>query len=186
MSGVGRLMALTLAQGAQMVADPGFQARIRDAMVRAAIAVSTEPIGLFTPTVWQKRRQCAVQIIGNPDSKLPSFLAAVASDPNNSLTWFAPVEIASSTGANPVVVTTTAAHGYVNGDVVEIIGHLVNTQANGVWSVTNLTSTTFSIPTDGNGTGTATGMAMKEIIDSDLAFTVNSVFSAVAGILTTD
>lgn len=179
-------MALTLAQGAQMVADPGFQSRIRDAMVRAALAVSTEVQGSMSSNVWQKRRQCAIQIINGPDSKLASFLAAVASDPNNSLSWFAPMEIASSTGADPIVITTTTAHGYVNGDVVEIIGHLVNTQANGVWSVTNLTSTTFSIPTDGNGTGAATGMAMKQIIDSDLVFTVNSVFSAVAGIQTTD
>lgn len=179
-------MALSLAQGAQMVADPGYQARIRAAMVRAAIAVSTEPIGSFSGNVWQKRRQCANQIINNPDSKLPSFLAAVSADPNTSLSWFAPVEIASSTGANPIVITTTASHGYVNGDVVEIIGHQTNTQANGVWSVTNLTATTFSIPTDGNGTGGATGMAMKQITDSDLVFTVNSVFSAAAGILTTD
>jgi hypothetical protein len=179
-------MALTLAQGAQLVADPGFQARVRDAMVRAAIAVSTEAQGSMTPTVWTKRRQLATRVITSPDANLASFLAAVAADPNNSLTWFAPVEITSSSGGNPIVVTTTAAHGYVNGDVVEIIGHLVNTQANGVWSVTNLTATTFSIPQDGNGTGAATGMAMKQVIDSDLVFTVNSVFSAVAGILPAD
>jgi hypothetical protein len=178
-------MALTLAQGAQMVADPGYQARIRAAMMRAAVAVATEPQGAMSGNVWQKRRQLSGRITNGPDAYLGDFLAAVSCDPGAALTWFAPVAITSSLNVNPIVITTAASHGYVNGDVVEILEHATNTRANGVWTVTNLTATTFSIPQSGNGNGTL-GMALKQVIDSDLVFTVNSVFSAIAVILTTD
>jgi hypothetical protein len=175
-------MALTLAQGAQMVADPLYASRIRSAMVRAAISVSSEVQGALSSNAWVKRRQLATRILNGPDSMLASFVAAVAADQASSLAWFAPVAIASSSSANPLVITTSASHGYVNGDVVEVFEHLVNTRANGVWSVTNLTATTFSVPMAGNGTGTASGFVMKVETDANIAFTVNSVFSAVAGL----
>lgn len=176
-------MALTLAQGAQLVASVGYLNRIRSAMIRAALAVSSETQGALTPNAWLKRRQLATKILVNPDAYVASFHSAVASDPNNSLTWFAPVNISASTSANPIVVTTAVAHNLATGDVVEIQGHLVNTNANGVWLATNITSTTFSVPVSGNGTGLASGTSMEMIIDSDLVFTVNSVFSGVAGLL---
>lgn len=179
-------MALTLGQGAQMVADSNYQARVRAAMVRAAIAVSTEAQGALSANAWMARRKLATRILNSPDSMVGAFLASVAADPNNSLTWFAPVSISSSTNANPIAVTTAAAHGLSTGDVVAIAGHAVNTNANGVWVVTVTNTTVFTIPTAGNGTGTATGTVMKMIIDSDLVFTVNSVFSAQAGVLPGD
>lgn len=176
-------MALTLGQGAQLVASTGFNARIRGAMFRAAIAVSTEVQGGLSQVAWVKRRQLATQILATPDARLASFVSAVAADPGTSLTWFAPVAIASSTNANPIVVTTAAVHGLTTGDVVEIAGHLTNTNAVGTWVVTVLTTTTFSIPQAANGVGGATGTVQRQETDANLVFTVNSVFSAEAGLL---
>jgi hypothetical protein len=176
-------MALTLGQGAQLVSDSSFVNRINMAMLRAAIAVSTEAQGTFTTNAWVKRRQLSYRIMTSPTGVLTSFVDAVASDPNSSLTWFAPIGIASSTNANPSVITTSAVHGYTSGDNVEILNHAVNTNANGTWVVTVLTTTTFSIPQPGNGVGGATGTVQKMETDADLAFTVNSVFSAVAGLM---
>jgi hypothetical protein len=175
-------MALTLGQGAQLLESPSFISRIRGAMVRAAIAVSTEVQGAMTSNAWAKRRQLAIRILNNPDAVVGSFAAAVAADAAFSLTWYPPLLITSSTGVNPSVVTTPV-HGYTNGDVVYISGHVANTNANGTWTITVLSTTTFSIPTPGNAVGTATGTVSKQETDVTLAFTVNTLFSAVAGLL---
>lgn len=71
------------------------------------------------------------------------------------------VAITSSTDATPIVVTSTTAHGLYNGQTgVYITGHLVNTNANGMWTITKLTDTTFSLNSSiatGAGAGGATG-----------------------------
>jgi hypothetical protein len=183
-------MALTLGQGAQLVASTSFNNRIRCAMIKAAMTVSTESKGSLSPNAWVKRRQLANRILVSPDAYLGSFVAAVAADPGVSLSWFTPVLITSSTSANPSVITTPV-HGYTSGDVVEITGHLININANGTWVVTVLSTTTFSIPWPGNGTGGATGTAQKMESDVNLNFTVNSTvatnaFSAIAGLAVDD
>jgi hypothetical protein len=78
------------------------------------------------------------------------------------------IDISSSTNATPIVVTTSAAHDLVAGDYVTITGHTVNTNANGVWQVGTVgSSTTFEIlqiggaNTTGNGVGAASGNANK-------------------------
>lgn len=45
----------------------------------------------------------------------------------------AAVNIASSTNASPIVVTTSAPHGLLEGDRVLVVGHATNTAANGTW-----------------------------------------------------
>ena len=82
-----------------------------------------------------------------------------------SATWTgtsrpAAVNISSSTNATPIVITTSAVHGLVAGDYVSITGHNTNTNANGVWKVGTVGSTTtFQIlqmdgtNTTGNGVG---------------------------------
>lgn len=72
--------------------------------------------------------------------------------------------ISSSTNATPIVITTTASHGYSNGDIVAVGGHAVNTAANGTWQIAGVTATTFQLLTrqdavnsTGNGVGAATG-----------------------------
>jgi hypothetical protein len=69
-----------------------------------------------------------------------------------------PREIASSTNASPIQITTAAPHGYATGDKISIIGHLVNTAANGSWAVTVTGANTFTLDGSvGNGVGVATG-----------------------------
>lgn len=66
--------------------------------------------------------------------------------------------IASSTNATPIAVTTATAHGLATGDVISIVNHLVNTNANGPWTITRTGATTFTLDTAvGNGVGAATG-----------------------------
>lgn len=69
--------------------------------------------------------------------------------------------ITGATNATPIVVTTSLAHGYSTGDVVQIISGLGNTAVNGVWKVTVTNSTTFSLDdSSGNGTYTTSGIIL--------------------------
>lgn len=76
-----------------------------------------------------------------------------------AVTKFAPVAIVSSTAATPIVVTT-GTHGFADGDTVQIGGH-DQLAANGLWQITKVSSTKFSLngSTAGAGAGTATGIA---------------------------
>lgn len=83
------------------------------------------------------------------------------------------VAIASSTNANPIVITTSTPHGLASLDVVTVNGHLVNTNANGTFSsagtpITVLSPTSLSIPVAGNGVGGATGTvsAPQQVINA--------------------
>jgi hypothetical protein len=80
----------------------------------------------------------------------------------------AAVAIASSTNATPIVITTSTAHGLVAGDYVTVINHSTNTNANGVWKVGTVSSSTqFQIleidgtNTTGNGVGGASGTSQE-------------------------
>jgi hypothetical protein len=172
-------MALTLAQGAQMAADPGYLGRVRASMLRTAYTVRNETQGSLSTNAWVKRRAFAVKVLNSPDAYASAFLASLAADGGLSLTWYPPVSITSSTNANPSVITTSAVHGLVVGDVVEIQGHLVNTNINGVWTLATVGSTTtFTVPFAANGVGGATGTTMKQETDVTVNFTINNIFSA--------
>lgn len=89
----------------------------------------------------------------------------------------AAVNIASSTNATPTVITTAAPHGLVDGEVVTITGHLVNTAPNGSRIVDVQTATTFAIPgLAGNGVGANTGTVQRTGI-----FTRNASGAIAAG-----
>lgn len=108
---------------------------------------------------------------------------AYATPPN--YTGDAAKGIASSTNASPIVVTTSAAHGYTTGDTVYITGHLVNTAANGSWTIIVTGATTFSLTSStGNGVGVATGSAYRysdlDLIDNSIQ--ANAVPSTVTAI----
>lgn len=76
----------------------------------------------------------------------------------SAVSGYNPLNISSSTNANPIVVTTGSPHGYGTGDTVQIEGHLVNTNANGLHTITVLTASTFALNgVAGNGVGGATG-----------------------------
>jgi hypothetical protein len=67
--------------------------------------------------------------------------------------------ITNATNATPIVITTSTAHGFVTGDTVHIVQVEGNTAANGTWTITNLTATTFSLDTSvGNGAYTGFGL----------------------------
>lgn len=79
----------------------------------------------------------------------------LSSDAKGILT--AEKSINSSTNASPIVITSNG-HGYANGDIIRIYGHLVNTRANGIWKIQNVSTNTFELAgSTGNGTGVATG-----------------------------
>lgn len=59
--------------------------------------------------------------------------------------------VSAITQANPAVVTTTLNHGLTTGNSTTISGALGMTGANGTWTVTVLTPTTFSIPYNASG-----------------------------------
>ncbi len=77
----------------------------------------------------------------------------------NLLSAAAPRAIASSTNASPIAVTTAAPHGYTTGQKVAIVGHTVNTNANGRWVITVTGASTFElVDSVGNGVGGASGI----------------------------
>ena len=69
--------------------------------------------------------------------------------------------ITGASNATPIVVTT-AAHGYETGDEIFIGGVVGNTGANGTWTITKISSTTFSLDDSvGNGAWVSGGKAIK-------------------------
>lgn len=169
---------------AALARDNAFLDQVRVAMATAAVAIQGEAVGGSDTVVYGKRQQLATAVLDNVDGLLGRFVWPVVS--NVSIVRGAPVAIASSTAANPTVITTAAVHGLATGAVVEISGHAVNTAANGAWTATVLTTTTFSVPVLGNGVGGATGSVVKMPIDSDIQFQVNAVWNDVAGITIVD
>lgn len=71
-------------------------------------------------------------------------------------TFQAPKKITDATNASPIVITTSAAHGYQTGDSVLIRYVEGNTAANGIFSITVLTTTTFSLNSS-TGSGAFSG-----------------------------
>jgi hypothetical protein len=69
--------------------------------------------------------------------------------------------ITNATNATPIVITTSVAHTFHDGDTVVVSGVGGNTAANGTWAITYLTTTTFSLDTSvGSGAYTSGGTAV--------------------------
>lgn len=167
----------------KLVNDQAFLDQVRIAMASAAVAIQGEAVAPNSNTVFQKRQQLATKVLNDPDACINRFAWAVAS--NTSIVRGNPVAVVSSTNANPTVLTT-ATHGLSTGDVVVIAGHLVNTAANGNWTVTVLSATTVSIPMLASGVGGATGTVMKMPTDVAIQNQVNGVFNDIAGVTIVD
>lgn len=74
---------------------------------------------------------------------------------------FANISPTSSSNTSPIVITK-AAHGLQSGDIVKIFGHTVNTNANGLWKVTYISDSQFSLDgSSGNGVGGSSGSFIK-------------------------
>ncbi len=65
--------------------------------------------------------------------------------------------ISSSTNAKPIVVTTSAAHGFVVGDEVIVVGHTGNESANGRHTLSAVGSTTTATLKNTAGVGVGNG-----------------------------
>lgn len=77
-----------------------------------------------------------------------------------------PQAVTSSTDATPIVVTK-AGHGYSTGDLVIINGHGTNIAANGIFKITVLSSSTFSlqdINTGANIAGSGAGAGSGGVV----------------------
>lgn len=171
---------------AALAADTNFQARIKLSVVAAATAVAGEAVGGMSTTHYNKRQALAYTALNNPDTQVTRFAYGVATNATVAGGYGAPIAISSSTAANPAVVTTAAAHGLTTGDCVVIAGHATNTALNGGWTATVLTSTTFSIPVLGTAAGGATGTVRHHPPDSDVDFTVNSLWDDMSGVTALD
>src|SRR5262249_18363574 len=74
------------------------------------------------------------------------------------------VNISASTNASPIQITTSSPHVFNTNDIIVIANHLVNTNANGTWTITRVDATNFTLNTStGNGVGGATGTATRTI-----------------------
>lgn len=171
---------------ASLALDTNFQARVRLALVATATAVAGEAVGAFGQEHYNKRQRLAYAALNSPDSQVIRFAAATATNSTVAGGYGAPVAISSSTAVNPAVVTTAAVHGLSTGDNVVVAGHATNTALNGGWVVTVLTTTTFSVPVLGNAAGGATGTVRHHPPDSDIAFTVSSIWDDMAGVTALD
>ncbi len=91
-------------------------------------------------------------------------IATTTSTPYNLWVTSSTKTVTNATNADPIVITTSAAHGYSTGNYVRIADVTGNTAANGDYSITVLTTTTFSIPAIGNGAYAGGGTSLKAFV----------------------
>lgn len=100
--------------------------------------------------------------------------------------------ITTSSVANPTTITTSAAHGLIIGDTVQILGHTGSTPAlDGTYTITNVaTSTTFTIAVNvtvaGSGGTAARVMSTGTTITSSSVANPSVITTATHGLTTGD
>lgn len=110
----------------------------------------------------------------------------------------AQLAVTGATNTSPIVITTASAHGLANDDAVTVSGVLGNFAANGTYTITYVSPTTFSLNTS-TGTGTYTGggqieggdlgqidrlLQAKVVPDGIVAFTKSALAFPVAVVAT--
>lgn len=176
----------SLSDQSALAEDLAFRARVRLAVITAAVAVAGEAVGGMGLNKYDKRQRLAASVLNSPDGYVPRFAYGCATNTTVAGGYGLPVAITGSTAANPSVVTTAAVHGLVAGDCIVIAGHLTNTAINGGWTVVAApTTTTFTVAALGIGAGTA-GTVRKMPPDADIQFTVNSLWDDMAGVTALD
>jgi hypothetical protein len=119
---------------------------------------STPPRSLVQGNITQ------AQVVSNPNTGIVTTTVANANvTPASSPTigtaqvpGIVDFPITGASNANPIVITASG-HGLTSGTWVTISGVTGNTNANGTWPITFVSSSTFSIPTGGNATYTGGG-----------------------------
>lgn len=72
--------------------------------------------------------------------------------------------VSTNPAGTPITITTSAAHGYSNGQSVLVQGVTGNTAANGVWLIAGVTSTTFQlVGSTGNGATSSSGGTVSSV-----------------------
>lgn len=106
--------------------------------------VAISPAGLFdafNPTNYQfsivSGQATAPQSVGVDEALIRGPVAGIQLGPTLAVT--------DASNTSPIVITTSAAHGFLTGDKVFIQGVLGNAAANGEFSVVVLSATTFSL-----------------------------------------
>jgi len=156
--------------GARAVLVTGLSAdQVRDAIIAAVnatdIRMTLSSGGAATVTVTQDDLGAMTGAAITDNVSNAGFVTTPLAGATNSTLWVhAGIStIASSTNANPIEITTAAAHGLASGNVVTIRGHVTNTSANGTWKVTYVSPTKFTLNTSiGVGVGGATGTLTLE------------------------
>ena len=97
-----------------------------------------------------------------------------------NIAYPAAVAIASTTFTNPIVVTTSAPHGLLNGDRVHVYQHVSNTAANGIWTVTRTGASTYTIPVAGVAAGGASGSSQGLVYGAALTLPADADASSAA------
>jgi hypothetical protein len=98
----------------------------------------------------------------------PSVLVSAGKGTGN-IQSFATSNITGASNASPIVITTSANHGYSTGDKVNVSGVTGNTAANGssptgFWTITVVDNTHFSLDgSAGNGAYTGGGTVAKNV-----------------------
>jgi hypothetical protein len=121
--------------------------------------VQTNPFGVFSAD-------------GNEVYSAPTIIPFATDPAGNTQT------ITGMTTANPTVITTTAAHGFISGQQVLVntgtafvaTGTLPTTKA---YTATVLSATTFSIPFNYTGTYTSGGAVFQNFIPGQLVYLQN-------------
>lgn len=102
--------------------------------------------------------------VDNGNFRIASFISS------SSVTIYNPnaftLAVTNATNASPIVITTSSTASMATGQQVGISGVQGNTAANGIWTITVLSSTTFSLT---GSTGNGTYVASTGIIGTDSA-----------------
>lgn len=105
-------------------------------------------------------------------------------DPANVTTPLPQRTVTNATNATPIVITTSAAHGYGDNDTVEVAAVGGNTAANGFWKITWLSTTTFSLDGSvGSGAYTSGGTVNNYSLNPEMTEPSDGELRSVASVL---
>ena len=120
-------------------------------ILRVGVATFSSTSQIITRDAWQIRIEFNNSVdISNVRFCTRLGISNVASTTQSTIT--------AATNASPIVITVGAGHGLVNGESVEVGEVGGNTAANGIWTVANVTATTFElVGSTGNANYTSGG-----------------------------
>lgn len=172
---------------ASMANNTNFQHRVQSAILaEAAIVLASSPTAGY-PVTYQLRTALAIAITQNSSPYVVPFAYAIVGYGNGAPGTLsgdmsdAASTVAASSGS-PAEITTSAANTFTTGETVLIQG-ATDTAIDGMWTVTVIDSTHFTVPIASTMTvSTPQGIAQAQPPDSDIATAVSAIWNNVAGI----